>query len=128
MSLKEQFLVAVVNEINLAKTAVTFEAGASQSSVFNCGATPPAEMFFPANWTSCNVSFHVCKTPDGVFVPRTNFDGTALAVATAASTATPTQPSMFHSTLFMKLVCSTPQVNACIVDLGLTPIYQGIHN
>jgi hypothetical protein len=127
MAIKSQYQVAIVDETDISKTGVTFAASATQSSVINCGPAQLASMFLPSNWTSCNVSFLVCKTPDGTFVPLTYFDGDAYVVATTASKCIPMIPSLFHSQLYVKLSCSAPQVSACTVDFGMVPFYQGLH-
>lgn len=127
MANKSQFQIALINEVN-ANTAVTFAAGASVSSIFNCAGVMVAGLYLPSNWTNCNITFKVSKTENGTFVPMSYFDGTAYTVAASASTNIPIIPALLHSKLFVQLSCSTPQVSACSVDFDLAPIYQGIHS
>lgn len=128
MALKSQYQVAVVNENNLANTAVTIAASGTVSSVLNCGGTSPAAIIIPPGFTSANISFQVCKTPNGTFLPLTNFDGSAFAIAAVASEVIPLQPAMFNSILFLQVVSSVTQSSAVVLDFNLVPIYQGIHS
>lgn len=127
MSLKSQFQVAVVNEISN-NTTVNIAASSESSTILNCGGTSPTGIILPANFTSCNLTFMVSKTPNGTFVPLTNFDGSAFALAAAASEWIPLLPAMFNSVLYLQLSCSVSQTDAVVVDFALAPIYQGIHN
>jgi hypothetical protein len=128
MSIKKQFKVAVVNEENIAHTGVTYVASQTVSPVFNCEGVCPTQIFFPSNWTAGNISFLVSKLPNGPFVPLTNFDGSALSIATTASMCLPLNPALFNSVLFLQLVSSVAQTDAAVVDFGLAPIFQGVHN
>lgn len=128
MSLLKQFQVAVVSEINLNITGVTFAAGANTSSVLTCGGASPTGIFIPSTFTASNITFLVSKTPNGTFYPLTNFDGSAFAVAVTASTFVPLLPAMFNSLLYVQLQTSSNQVSATYVDFALCPIFQGLHN
>ena len=128
MSLKSQFQVAVVNEINPANTAVTIASGGTTSTVLACGGTAPTGIIFPNGWSSGTVSFNVCKTPNGTFIPLTNFDGSSYSITAVANTWVPLQPAQFNSILFLEIVSSVTQGSAMTVDFALAPIYQGIHN
>lgn len=125
MGIKSQYMTAVVNTTN-SDNQVTVSAGATVSSILTCGGTAPVGIFFPSNFTSCNVTINVSNTPDGTFVPVTNFDGTALTIAGAASQFTPLYPAMFNSVLYLQLGFSEAQ-NSEIITVQLAPIYQGVH-
>ena len=127
MSVKNQFQVGVVNEIN-SNTQVSVALNATSSSILNCGGTAPTGIFLPASFVSCNITFNVCKTPNGTFVPVTNFDGSTFVVAGTASVFIPLLPAMFNSVLYIQLGFSAMQTTAEIIDFALAPIYQGIHN
>ena len=126
MSLKAQFEVAVVNEIS-SNTSVTVSASATSSSVLTCGGTSPTGIFLPSTFVTSNITFKVCKTPDGSFLPVRNFDGTAFTVAGAASTFVPLLPSMFNSVLYIQLSFDQTQTSAEVIDFALCPIFQGLH-
>ena len=129
MALKSRYQIAIIDENNLADTAVTFAAGATTSSVFSCAGVMPSSLFIPAGWTTGNLSFQVCKTVNGTFLPLSYFDGTTYSIATvAASQCIPLIPAMWHSHLYVQLVCSVAQVSAVAVDLGLVPLFQGLHS
>ncbi|HEV2917603.1 MAG TPA: hypothetical protein VGW78_07720 [Candidatus Babeliales bacterium] len=126
---KSRYQIAIIDEINLANTAVTFAAGATTSSVFPCAGVMPSSLFIPSGWTTGNVSFQVCKTVNGTFLPLAYFDGTAYSISSvAASQCIPLIPALFHSQLYLQLVCSVAQVSAVTVDMGLVPLYQGLHS
>ena len=127
MSIKSQFQVAVVSEIN-ENTQVTVAAMATTSSILNCGGTAPTGIFLPSAFVSCNITFNVCKTPGGTFLPLTNFDGSAFVVAGVANQYTPLLPAMFNSVVYIQLGFSVAQTDAEIIDFNLAPIYQGIQN
>src|SRR5690606_1581761 len=102
------YKVAVVNTTNN-DSVITVASGQSTSSILSCGGTSPTGLFLPSNFTSGNITFNVCKTPDGNFVPVTNFDGSAFAVAGVADKFIPLLPSMFNSVLYLQLSFSAPQ-------------------
>jgi hypothetical protein len=124
---KHNFRVAVINTTN-SETQVTVATGATSSSVLECGGAAPVGIFLPASFISCNITFNVCKTPNGTFLPMTNFDGSTFTVAAIASTFIPLLPAMFNSVLFIQLGFSSSQTTAEVIDFALAPIYQGIHN
>lgn len=128
MSLKAQFQVAVVDEINLAKTAVTISSGQDSSTILYCGGTAPTGLILPSNWTPCSISFYVCKTPDGDFVPLTNFDATVFQLVTNESQWIPLQPAQFNSILYLSIFCDEVQAQDVVCDFALFPIGQGLHN
>lgn len=127
MSIKSQFQVAVVNEIN-SNTQVSVALNATSSSILNCGGTAPTGIFLPSTFVNANITFNVCKTPNGTFVPVTNFDGTPFVVAGTASVYIPLLPAMFNSVLYIQLGFSAAQTTAEIIDFALAPIFQGVHN
>lgn len=129
MSLKEQFAVAVVNESNISNTGVTFSVGGTTSSYLSCGGTSPTGIYLPASWLACSLSFLVCKTPNGTFLPLRDFNGNAYAITTTAGAqCIPLSPSLFNSVaLYLKLVSSVAQTGAPVVDFALAPIFQGLH-
>ena len=126
MGQKEDYKVAVVNTTN-SDSQFTVAAGATVSSILECGGTAPAGLFLPSAFVSCNITIKVCKTPSGTFVPLTNFDGSAFSIAANPSTFTPLLPAMFNSVLYMQLSFDQTQTTAEIIDTALIPIFQGIH-
>ncbi len=127
MSLKSQFQVSVVNTTN-SDSQINVAALATSSSILSCGGTSPVGLFLPSTFVSCNITFNVCKTPNGTFLPMTNFDGSSFVVAGTASVFIPLLPAMFNSVIYLQLGFSVAQTTAEIIDVALAPIYQGLHN
>lgn len=126
MANKTDYKVATVN--NLGQSQLIIPAGATQSPVFDCGGTSPGGLLLPAAFTSCNISFSVGKYgPNGAFYTLTNFDGSAFAIAAAASEWIPLLPSMFCGVNFLQLNFSAAQTGGYTMELALIPIFQGIH-
>ena len=126
MGNKSDYKVAVVNTTN-SDSQVTVAASATTSSILNCGGTSPAGLWLPSTFVNCNITINVCKTPGGIFVPITNFDGSAFVIAATASSYVPLLPAMFNSIVYLQLGFSAAQTTAEIIDIGLIPIFQGIH-
>lgn len=127
MGIKSQYTVAVVNTTN-SDTQVSVAASGTTSSILTCGGAAPTGIFLPSTFIACNITFNVSKTPGGVFVPVTNFDGSSFVVAASASTFVPLLPAMFNSVLFIQLGFSSAQTTAEIIDFAMCPIFQGIHS
>lgn len=127
MATKDQYTVAVVNEINLAKTSVTIAANGTDSTVLNCGAVCPTGVFLPASLVNCNLSFYVSKTPNGTFYPVCNFDGSDFSIVGLAGNFVPLSPAMFNSALYLQVISDTSQTAGAVIDFALCPIFQGIH-
>lgn len=128
MGTKAQYAVAVVNEQGVANTSVAIAASGTVSTIINCGGTAPTGILVPSGFTSATLSFAACKTPDGTFLPITNFDGTAFGIAAVASKWIPLQPAMFNSITYLQVTASVTQVSAVVLDFALAPIFQGLHN
>lgn len=124
MGQQQDYKVALVNT---GVTGPTIAAGQTTSSTFDCGGTAPVGLITPSGFTSASLSFNVSKSPSGPFVPLTNFDGTAFAIAAVASKWIPLQPAMFNGITYMQIISSVMQVSAVVIDLQLAPIYQGLH-
>lgn len=127
MAQKSRYMVAVVDEINPSSTSVTIASGGTNSTILECGGTSPTGIIFPSGWSTGNVSFKVCKTPGGSFVPLTNFDGSSFSITAAPSTWVPLQPAQFNSVLYVQVISSATQSSSVVVDFALAPIFQGIH-
>ena len=127
MGIKSQYSVAVVNTTD-SDTQVSVVANATTSSVLQCGGAAPTGIFLPSTFVACNITFNVCKTPSGTFVPVTNFDGSAFTTAGSASVFIPLLPAMFNSVLYIQLGFSVAQTTAEIIDFSLAPIFQGLHS
>ncbi len=127
MANKLQYQVAVVTDQN-SITTVDFDVNSDESSILDCGGTAPARIYFPSDWTACNVSFLISETPTGTFSPLNDFEGDDFAIQARANQWVPLVPGQLHSVLYLKIKCSTPQLNACSANLTLVPYHQGIHN
>lgn len=126
MANKSQFNVNIVNETDIENTGVTIVSGQTVSSTLSCGGTAPMGIFFPQNWTACNVGLIVSK--DGVnFYTAANFDGTVFSAASDTAQFLPLLPSIFNSVLYIKISCSVAQASNVEVDFALAPIYKGIN-
>jgi len=120
------YKVAIVNNLN--QINLTIQAGDDLSEVFTCGGTSPLALILPSNFTTSNLVFLAGLTPDiSTFAPISNFDGTALAVAGAATQWLPLLPSMFNCVPYFALQTTATQVSTVNIQVVLAPIFQGIH-
>lgn len=131
--LKSNFLPAIVTTTNSNLTdpnctVMTITAGGTTSTVLNCGGTTPTGLFFPTNWTPCDITFMVGRTPAGM-VPVGNFDASALTLSIPANGLyLPMLPSMFNGINLLQIVCSgATQASTVQIDVALSPIFQGVH-
>lgn len=66
---------------------VTIANGASQSGAISLGAYRLGGIIMPAAWTTAAITFLVCDTVDGTFVPLHDDVGTEVTIAAAAVAA-----------------------------------------
>lgn len=126
MATKQQYAVAIVNDETPGQAQVTIAAAGTTSTALQCFGTAPVGIFFPANWTACNIGILVSK--NGVdYYTLTDFAGVVFVAATNPAQFLPLLPSITNSILNIKIVASVAQVTESIVDFALAPIYQGIH-
>lgn len=101
--------------------------GSTESNVFQCAPVQPRALYFPSNWTECNISFQTQLAPNGPFFTKTNVDGSPLSIPTVPSQELNLLAYLFDATPYMRIVCSIAQAEDATVFIGFQPMYQGIH-
>lgn len=107
-------------------------------SPFDCKGVPPFGFLTPSTWLASTVTFKVLPPLGAVNVTnsslapiydRTN-TGVVYAVVTQAGLGYyPLDPTIFNSIRYINLISSISQTGGdAIINLVLSPLWQGIHN
>lgn len=101
--------------------AITILNTATASSAIDCAGLTLCGVKFPAVFTGTTITFQMCDTIGGTYVPVHNAAGTAITYTIAASRYAAIDPKDFHGINFLKIVAGTAQA----ADRTLTVSLKG---
>lgn len=90
-------------------TPATIAAAATKSGVINTTGMSLCGIKFPAAFTSTTITFEMCDTAIGTFVPVVKADGSAVSYTVAQGKYSAIDPKDFGGIQFLKIVCGSTE-------------------
>ena len=97
----------------------TIAASGTVSNVISSSGLGLCGIKFPAGFLGTTVTFNVCESATGTFVPMKNSTGTAISYTVGASEYTVINPSDFQGVAFFEIVSGTAQTSGASLICSL---------
>lgn len=101
---------------------ITILNTATASSVVECAGLTFCGVKFPAAFTGTTITFQMCDTIGGTYVPVHNAAGTAISYTIAANRYSAIDPKDFYGINFLKIISGSAQA----ADRTLTVSLKGL--